>query len=197
MLIDELFKGTNVQDAMKCSSTVIKGLIRIHNSLFILSTHLYEIGEELKAYPNIVFLVFRDQCPRRSAGIQLPAKKEGISNDRLGYLILEASKWWRCWKNCKLSTRTEQSHPTDPHRIRLRLNEPNKIICMRWRPWLLFFGLVLLFGIEILRVYLIMPFPGSQQRDTIHVAYFLDRNVSWLRIVALSMILPLLSRYFP
>jgi DNA mismatch repair ATPase MutS len=42
VLIDELFKGTNVQDAMKCSLTVIKGLIKIKNSLFILSTHLYE-----------------------------------------------------------------------------------------------------------------------------------------------------------
>jgi len=51
VLIDELFKGTNVQDAMKCSLAVIKGLIRIKNSLFILSTHLYEIGEELKAFP--------------------------------------------------------------------------------------------------------------------------------------------------
>jgi DNA mismatch repair ATPase MutS len=58
VLIDELFKGTNVQDAMKCSLTVIKGLIKIKNSLFILSTHLYEIGEELKKYPNISFKYF-------------------------------------------------------------------------------------------------------------------------------------------
>ena len=58
VLIDELFKGTNVQDAMKCSLTVIKGLIKIKNSLFILSTHLYEIGEELKHYPNISFPIF-------------------------------------------------------------------------------------------------------------------------------------------
>ncbi|MEJ7589348.1 MAG: DNA mismatch repair protein MutS, partial [Ferruginibacter sp.] len=41
ILIDELFKGTNVEDAMKCSSTVIEGLLKIRNSLFILSTHLY------------------------------------------------------------------------------------------------------------------------------------------------------------
>ena len=34
VLIDELFKGTNVQDAMKCSLTVIRGLIKIPNSLF-------------------------------------------------------------------------------------------------------------------------------------------------------------------
>jgi hypothetical protein len=38
-----------VQDAMKCSSTVIKGFLK-RNSLFILSTHLYEIAEELKPY---------------------------------------------------------------------------------------------------------------------------------------------------
>src|SRR2546430_5596128 len=58
VLIDELFKGTNMLDAMKCSSTVIKGLIKIKSSLFILSTHLYEIGEELKMYPNISFKYF-------------------------------------------------------------------------------------------------------------------------------------------
>ena len=40
ILIDELFKGTNVQDAMKCSTVVIEGLIKIKSSLFILSTHL-------------------------------------------------------------------------------------------------------------------------------------------------------------
>jgi DNA mismatch repair ATPase MutS len=88
VLIDELFKGTNVQDAMKCSSTVIKGLIRIKNSLFILSTHLYEIGEELKVYPNISFKYFETNVK----GDQLEFSyqlKEGISNDRFGYLILK------------------------------------------------------------------------------------------------------------
>src|SRR6218665_1518583 len=58
ILIDELFKGTNVQDAMKCSTAVIEGLLKIKNSLFILSTHLYEIGEDLRKYPNIQFNYF-------------------------------------------------------------------------------------------------------------------------------------------
>ena len=35
ILIDELFKGTNVQDAMKCSTTVIEGLRKMKNTLFI------------------------------------------------------------------------------------------------------------------------------------------------------------------
>jgi len=91
VLIDELFKGTNVQDAMKCSSTVIKGLIRMKNSLFILSTHLYEIGDELKIYPNISFKYFETNV----IGDQLVFNyllKEGISNDRFGYLILKKEK---------------------------------------------------------------------------------------------------------
>ena len=91
VLIDELFKGTNVQDAMKCSDTVIRGLIKIPNSLFILSTHLYEIGEGLKAFPNILFRYFETnvQNDQLEFSYQL---KEGISNDRLGYLILKREK---------------------------------------------------------------------------------------------------------
>jgi DNA mismatch repair protein MutS len=91
VLIDELFKGTNVQDAMKCSSTVIKGLIKINHALFILSTHLYEIGEELKPYPNISFKFFETKIndDQLEFSYQL---KDGISNDRLGYLILKREK---------------------------------------------------------------------------------------------------------
>ena len=91
VLIDELFKGTNVQDAMKCSSTVIKGLIKIKSSLFILSTHLYEIGEELKAYPNISFRFFETNVKEDQLEFNYQLK-EGISNDRLGYLILRREK---------------------------------------------------------------------------------------------------------
>jgi len=91
VLIDELFKGTNVQDAMKCSLTVIKGFIKIRNSLFILSTHLYEIGEELKKYPNISFKYFETNVmdDQLEFSYQL---KEGISNDRIGYVILRREK---------------------------------------------------------------------------------------------------------
>ena len=91
VLIDELFKGTNVQDAMKCSSSVIKGLIKIKNSLFILSTHLYEIGEELKQFPNISFRFFETSVKDDQLEFSYQLR-EGISNDRLGYLILRREK---------------------------------------------------------------------------------------------------------
>ena len=91
VLIDELFKGTNVQDAMKCSLTVIKGLIKIKNSLFILSTHLYEIGEELKNYPNISFRYFETNVNNEQLEFSYQLK-EGISTDRIGYVILKREK---------------------------------------------------------------------------------------------------------
>jgi DNA mismatch repair ATPase MutS len=91
VLIDELFKGTNIQDAMKCTSTVIEGLIKIKNSVFILSTHLYEIGEELKQFPNITFKFFETSVKNDQLEFSYQLK-DGISNDRLGYLILKREK---------------------------------------------------------------------------------------------------------
>ncbi len=88
ILIDELFKGTNVQDAMKCSSTVIEGLLKMKNALFVLSTHLYEIGEELKRFDNIQFRYFETEV-KNGQLIFSYQMKDGISNDRLGYLILK------------------------------------------------------------------------------------------------------------
>lgn len=88
ILIDELFKGTNVQDAMKCSAAVIEGLLKVKNSLFILSTHLYEIGNDLKKYPNIIFNYFETAVVNDQLSFTYKLQ-EGISNDRIGYLILK------------------------------------------------------------------------------------------------------------
>jgi len=61
--------------------------------------------------------------------------------------------------------------------------------------WLLTIGLLLLFALEILRVYFIMPFPGSQQSDTIGIAYFLDKNIIWLRILVLLIVRAFMAFY--
>lgn len=53
---------------------------------------------------------------------------------------------------------------------------------------LLILGVLLLFATEILRVYFIMPFPGSQHRNTISVAFFIDRYRIWLRIAGFVLI---------
>ena len=88
VLIDELFKGTNQQDAIKCSITVIEGLRKMQNCLFVLSTHLYEIGDAVKHYSNIQFKYFETSVVDDQLVFSYQMK-DGISNDRIGYLILK------------------------------------------------------------------------------------------------------------
>ena len=56
------------------------------------------------------------------------------------------------------------------------------------KRFVLIAGLLLLVALEILHVYFIMPFPGSQKKNTIDLAYWIDRNIVWLRIVLLLLI---------
>lgn len=57
-------------------------------------------------------------------------------------------------------------------------------------------GILILFAAEILRVYFIMPFPGSQRSETINIAYFLQKNISLIRFIALSLIAIAILRSF-
>ena len=47
--------------------------------------------------------------------------------------------------------------------------------------------ILFLFLAEIFRVYLVMPFPGSQVTDTVDIAYWLDRHIIWIRILILLL----------
>jgi len=55
-------------------------------------------------------------------------------------------------------------------------------------------GLLVLFVPEILRVYFIMPFPGSQHQNTIGLAYWISNNIGLIRILGLVLIIfPLIN----
>ncbi len=60
----------------------------MQNALFVLSTHLYEIGNDLRQYSNIQFNYFETAVENDQLTFSYQLK-EGISNDRLGYLILK------------------------------------------------------------------------------------------------------------
>jgi hypothetical protein len=56
------------------------------------------------------------------------------------------------------------------------------------RTFLFSIGIITLIGAEVLRVYFIMPFPGSQQKETIDLAYFLHNNINYFRILGFLLI---------
>lgn len=88
IIFDELFKGTNVKDAFDGSLKIIQKLCKWKNSLFILSSHLLELGNELKAENSMRFMYF-DSKVESGKPIFNYKIKEGLSDERLGMLILE------------------------------------------------------------------------------------------------------------
>lgn len=56
------------------------------------------------------------------------------------------------------------------------------------RAILFLIGILLLIGIEIARVYFIMPFPGSQEDNTIEVAYFIHEYINFFRVLGVLLI---------
>jgi DNA mismatch repair ATPase MutS len=88
ILVDELFKGTNIVDAMQCSIDVIDGFSKVENALFIISTHLYEIAHDLQQTDSIQFkhletIVDGDQFRFTYQLI------DGISSERIGHKIMK------------------------------------------------------------------------------------------------------------
>ena len=89
VLMDELFKGTNVHDAYECSRAVVEGLLLQQDNLMALSTHLNELSETLQGKPNVWFRYCYTRITddrRYEFTYQL---KEGVSRDRIGYLVLK------------------------------------------------------------------------------------------------------------
>lgn len=89
VLMDELFKGTNVHDAYECTKAVIEGMQHHPHHLIVLSTHLYEVAEHFSTHPEIIFSHFVTEMGENDHYKFTYELKDGISNDRIGYRILQ------------------------------------------------------------------------------------------------------------
>jgi DNA mismatch repair ATPase MutS len=88
VLMDELFKGTNVHDAYECTRAVVEGLLHHPHHLMILSTHLHEVAHHFSEHSNILFSYFVTHMAGDGSFKFTYELKPGISNDRIGYRIL-------------------------------------------------------------------------------------------------------------
>ncbi|MBS1773586.1 MAG: hypothetical protein JST82_12065 [Bacteroidetes bacterium] len=89
VLMDELFKGTNVHDAYECTKAVIDGLIGHKEHILVLSTHLYEVAQHFNENPSISFYYFVTEMSNEEHFRFTYELRPGISNDRIGYKILQ------------------------------------------------------------------------------------------------------------
>lgn len=87
VLFDEVFKGTNVQDALEASAEVMLGFAKARRSGVIFSSHLAELAAVLRSNPAIRFHCFDgdlvQDTPRYTYQLQ-----DGVSDKRLGLVLL-------------------------------------------------------------------------------------------------------------
>lgn len=88
LMFDELFKGTNVKDAYDGTLAVTEAFAEYRDCLFIVSTHIIEVGEALKGTDNIQFKFMPTimDGPRPQYTYQW---EEGITEDRQGMMIIK------------------------------------------------------------------------------------------------------------
>ena len=90
-LFDELFRGTNVKDAYDASVMIISALVKWNDSVFILSSHLWELWDKINVFPNIKQLCFESEI-RNEKPVFSYHLKPGISDMRLGITIIKNEK---------------------------------------------------------------------------------------------------------
>ncbi|MGC8764890.1 MAG: MutS-related protein [Brevinematia bacterium] len=88
ILMDELFKGTNFEDAYETTRSVISKMVTIKSSIYILSTHIFELAEELKKHKNVIFKCFDATIEGGKVKYHY-SLTDGISKTKLGMKILE------------------------------------------------------------------------------------------------------------
>jgi len=87
-LMDEPFKGTNVRDAIDASSSIIVRFSTKANCLFIFSSHLIELSEQLQGNAQVDCRCFKaeEHEGRLRFDYQL---HPGVSSQRLGMRVLQ------------------------------------------------------------------------------------------------------------
>ncbi|MES2479325.1 MAG: hypothetical protein V4561_09565 [Bacteroidota bacterium] len=88
VLMDELFKGTNVHDAYECTKAIVEGLLQHPKHIMILSTHLHEVARHFEQQKGLSFYCFSTTLGKDGNFEFSYQLKQGISDERIGYKIL-------------------------------------------------------------------------------------------------------------
>jgi len=88
VILDELFRGTNVKDAFDGTLMVIKALSRIKGAFFFISSHILEVAEHLYSSKKIDFKCF-ESVLKKDIPVYDYILKEGISTERVGLQIIK------------------------------------------------------------------------------------------------------------
>lgn len=92
VVFDELFRGTNVKDAYDATLAVTEAFAGIPDCLFMISTHIIEVGQVLKERCKNIRFVYLPTVMEGSVPRYTYQLTEGITNDRHGMIIINNEK---------------------------------------------------------------------------------------------------------
>jgi DNA mismatch repair ATPase MutS len=92
VIFDELFKGTNVKDAYEATLSITEAFCRHNNCIFIISTHIIEVGHALQNRSANIRFLFMPTVMQGNIPTYTYLLKEGITADRQGMMIIENEK---------------------------------------------------------------------------------------------------------
>ena len=100
ILLDELFKGTNYQDAYEATSQLMASISTIQNSIFLVSSHITELGGVLKDHPRIALRYLETQIDADlNHGVKFTYQlATGINDIKLGMWFLEKERVFEAFK---------------------------------------------------------------------------------------------------
>jgi DNA mismatch repair ATPase MutS len=88
VIFDELFRGTNVKDAHDATLAIISAFAKVQGSVFLVSSHIMEVADQLSAVRNIRFVYFHTAIEEKTP-VHSYHLREGVTEERLGMLIIE------------------------------------------------------------------------------------------------------------
>ncbi len=88
-IFDELFKGTNIDDAQEITLSTVKGLTKFKGSLFFISTHLLHLEEQIPNHEGNIKKCYIDCSLKEGIPIFNYKLKEGWSTIKIGKVLFE------------------------------------------------------------------------------------------------------------
>lgn len=88
VLVDELFRGTNQEDAVYCSKVVLDGFSNFNDSIFIISTHIRELLDYYSDKELTCFYCFKIHLDGENF-VNTYRLDTGIATEKIGRLLLQ------------------------------------------------------------------------------------------------------------
>lgn len=101
IILDELFKGTNYQDAYEATLQLVDSITAITGSVFLLSSHIAELHTLLQKNKQVAFRLLETKTEKEQGVVFTYRLASGVADEKLGMWFLAREKVFETFKQIK------------------------------------------------------------------------------------------------